>query len=261
MPLPKPSKQGKTPHCQCSPDCPNPPLSDSPFCKSHQHCLRRAPLTGSEPAYDPNKYNNHFGIKESHNCYTYAFNYLNIPNTKECNKRACPLPFPQPGRASGYPRWSNVKGKRCPDLIARIMGDVPGSSMSTFEAKCPAKTRKIALVADEDEDYHFYRQDSNGYWSHKPGATDVIRYDATKRRIYDPELASRYYPKSGLHYDQFCSYLCIPSTTKHRLKRGGAAQQTTSKKSKSKSKQTKQTKRTKKAKRTKKPIRINDLMV
>jgi hypothetical protein len=116
-----------------------------------------------------------------------------------------------------------VKGKRCPDLIARIKGDVPGSSLSTFEAKCPKGTRKIALVADEDEDYHFYRQDSNGWWSHKPGATAVIPYDATQRRIYDPELASRYYPKSGLHYDEFCSYLCIPSTQTHRLKRGGKA--------------------------------------
>jgi hypothetical protein len=101
------------------------------------------------------------------------------------------------------------------------MGDVTGSSLTTFEAKCPAGTRKIAMVADENEDYHLYRQDSNKKWSHKPGATDVISYDATGRPIYDPELASRYYPKSGLHYDQFCGYLCIPATKKHKLRRGG----------------------------------------
>lgn len=215
------AKDGR-PHCQCSPDCSHPPLPNSPFCQGHQRkCVRRAPLTGSEPSYDPNQYNRHRGIKESHNCYTYAFNYLNLPKEKQCTKTSCPLPFPQPGRASGYPKWSKVKGKRCPDLLARIMGDVPGSSPAMFEQRCPAGKRKIALVADEDEDYHFYRQDSNGYWSHKPGATDVIPHDATNRRIYDPELASRYYPKSGLHYDQFCSYLCIPATRKHRLKRGG----------------------------------------
>jgi len=241
-------KQGKSPHCQCSPSCPHPPLPNSPFCPKHQTaCPRRAPLSGSEPAYDPDRYNRQKGIKESHNCYTYAFNYLRLPTSEKCTPASCPLPFPQPGRASGYPKWSEVKGKRCPDLIARIKGDVPGASLSSFEAKCPAGKRKIALVADEDEDYHFYRQDSNGWWSHKPGATDVIPYDATQRRIYDPELASRYYPKSGLHYDEFCSYLCIPSTQKHRLKRGG--------------KRTKKA-RAKKSKKVKKgPRRLSDLLI
>jgi hypothetical protein len=221
--MPPPSKkQSKEPHCQCSPTCSLPPLPNSPFCKNHiKFCPTKSPLTGDEPEYNPERYNKYPGIKESHNCYTYAFNYLNLPRGKKCDKKSCPLPFPQPGRASGYPKWSQVKGKRCPDVLSRIMGDVPGSTLTTFEKKCPAKTRKIALVVDEDEDYHFYRQDANGYWSHKPGATDVIRLDATKRPIYNPELASRYYPKSGLHYDQFCSYMCIPSRKKHRLKRGG----------------------------------------
>ena len=219
--------KGKAPRCQCSPTCPNPPLPQSPFCRAHQrHCPRHSPLTGYEPAYEPERYNRHPGIKESHNCYTYAFNYLHLPKGKKCTKASCPLPFPQPGRASGYPRWSKVKGKRCPDLLARIMGDVPGSTPSTFEQRCPAGKRKIALVVDENEDYHFYRQDANGYWSHKPGATDVITYDAIRRRIYDPQLASREYPQTGLNYDEFCSYLCIPSTKRHRLRRGGAKRKT-----------------------------------
>jgi hypothetical protein len=101
------------------------------------------------------------------------------------------------------------------------MGDVPGSKLTTFEAKCPAGKRKIALVADEDEDYHFYRQDSNGYWSHKPGATDVTHIDATGRPIYDPQIASKLYPDSGLHYDQFCGYMCAPKHKKLHFKRGG----------------------------------------
>ncbi len=216
------TRKQTSPHCQCSPTCRLPPLPNSPFCKKHlAYCPRTSPLTGEEPVYDPERYNRHRGIKESHNCYTYAVNYLHLPKGKSCTKNACPLPFPQPGRASGYPKWSEVKGKRCPDLISRIIGDIPKARRSTFEQKCPPNMRKIALVADEDEDYHFYRQDANGYWSHKPGATEVIRLDATQRPIYDPELASRDYPKNGLHYDQFCSYLCVPSRKRHRLKRGG----------------------------------------
>ena len=259
--FPPSSTQGRSPHCQCDPSCPHPPEPKSPFCRKHaRSCLRRAPLSGFEPAYEPDKYNQYPGIKESHNCYTYALNYLHLPRSaKKCTKTSCPLPFPQPGRASGYPKWSDVKGKRCPDLIARIMGDVPGTVTSTFEQKCPAGKRKIAIVVDEKEDYHLFRQDKDGNWSHKPGATDVIRHDATQRPIYDPELASRYYPSSGLHYDHFCSYLCIPATKNHRLKRGGIRRSRT-KKTKGKRKTKKQVKALK-SRKAKRPNRLDDLMV
>ena len=208
--------------CQCMASCKNPPLDNSPFCAEHiKFCPRRAPLSGSEPDFNPARYNKHKGIKEAHNCFAYAFDYLKLPKTAKCTRNSCPIPFPQPGRASGYPKWSKVKGKRCPDLLARLMGDVPGIKLSTFEAKCPDGMYKISPVADEDEDYHFYRQDSNGFWSHKPGATDVTHLDATKRPIYDPRLASRNYLDSGLNYDRFCAYMCVPATRKHRFKRGG----------------------------------------
>jgi hypothetical protein len=140
---------------------------------------------------------------------------------KKCTKDYCPASFPQPGLKSGYPKWSKVKGKRCPDLLGRLFGDVPDLKMTSFENRCPKNYSKIALVVDEDEDYHFYRQDSNGYWSHKPGATDVTHIDGTGRPIYDPQLASRKYQQSGLHYDEFCGYLCAPRSRRLTFKRGG----------------------------------------
>jgi hypothetical protein len=208
-------------HCQCDPSCKNPPLENSPFCAAHiKFCPRQAPLSGYEPSFDPDKYNKKKGIKEAQNCFAYAFDHTHLPKRSDCTTDSCPIPFPQPGRASGYPKWSKIQGKRCPDLNARVMGDVPGSRMSAFNEKCPKGMTKIAAVTDEDEDYHFYRQDSNGYWSHKPGATDVTHLDATKRPIYDPSLAKRAYEDSGLDYDNFCGYMCIP-VKKHKLKRGG----------------------------------------
>ena len=45
---------------------------------------------------------------------------------------------------------------------------------------------KIALVIDdlgEEQDYHFYRQDSDGYWSHKPGKEEVRRVDASGKLL------------------------------------------------------------------------------
>ena len=208
--------------CQCDPSCKNIPLENSPFCKEHQQfCPRIAPMSGFEPTYDPTKYNKYKGMKDAQNCFAYAFNYKKLP--KSCTKQECSSSFPQPGRKSGYPKWSKVKGKRCPDLIARVMGDIPGVTLSKFTQKCPKNTYKIGLVTDEDQDYHFYRQDSNGYWSHKPGATDVIRIDASDRPIYDPALASRDYPSSGLDYDNFCGYMCVPSVKKISLKRSGGS--------------------------------------
>jgi hypothetical protein len=208
--------------CQCSSTCIQPVLENSAFCKDHiKFCPRKSPMTGYEPEFNPSRYNRHKGIKEAHNCFAYAFDHMQMPKKSSCTKNSCPIPFHQPGRASGYPKWSKVKGKRCPDLLARLFGDVKGLKLSSFEQKCPNKMSKIALVADEDEDYHFYRQDSNGYWSHKPGATSVTHLDALKRPIYDPKLASREYSNVGLDYDNFCGYLCIPKTRRHHFKRGG----------------------------------------
>lgn len=208
--------------CQCMPSCKNPPIENSSFCEEHSRfCPRRAPISGYEPDFNPDIYNKYPGVKESLNCFAYAFDYQKLPHIKQCTKESCPIPFPQPGRASGYPKWSKVKGKRCPDLRSRLFGDVPSLKSATFESSCPKKYSKIALVVDEDEDYHFYRQDSNGLWSHKPGATDVTHLDATKRPIYDPQLASREYSDSGLHYNEFCGYLCAPKHKKLQFKRGG----------------------------------------
>ena len=219
----KAQKTRKRSRCQCLPTCKNQPLKGSPFCKEHnKFCPRISPLSGFEPKYEPHRINKTRRLRESHNCFAYAFNHIDIPPLDKCNEQSCSIPFHQPGRASGYPKWSKVKGKRCPDLLARLFGDVKGLRMAKFEDKCPPHTSKIALVADEDEDYHFYRQDSNKYWSHKPGATKVNNLDSQGRPIYDPALASRDYDKSSLDYDRFCGYLCAPKGKRLYFKRGGA---------------------------------------
>jgi hypothetical protein len=211
----------KPDRCQCDPECREPPLKGSPFCERHQrHCSRVSPTTGDELLFDPAIWNQHNGVREAHNCFAYAYGFLDMPNTPKCTNEKCPISFPQPGRAAGYPKWSKVKGKRCPDVIARALGDVPGSKHATFREQCKKGMRKVAFVVDPKEDYHVYRQDKNGYWSHKPGGTDVTSVDASKRPIYDPQLASRTYPDSGLDYRHFCGYMCIPSK-KHRLRRSG----------------------------------------
>jgi len=211
--------------CQCLPGCRQPPMKGSPFCASHQTCSRRSPTTGWEPDYHPERYNRLKGDRESHNCFAYAFDYLQRP--KGCTDSSCPIPYPQPGRASGYKTWSKMDGKRCPDLMARLMGDIPGIQIgATFEAPCPKGMRKIATVVDPKEDYHFYRQDRSGMWSHKPGGRPVTNKDGSGRPIYDPALAHRVTEEANLNYKQFCGYQCVPvvrhgKKTTFRLGRGG----------------------------------------
>ena len=40
-------------------------------------------------------------------------------------------------------------------------------------------------------DYHWYRQNSDGTWSHKPGTTAVRRTDNSGNHIIDPETCDR----------------------------------------------------------------------
>jgi hypothetical protein len=199
--------------CQCDPECKNPALYGSAFCKVHdKNCTRISPLSGSELQYNPDEFNKYQGIKDSNNCYAYALGYKELP--KKCTKDSCNESFPQPGRASGYPSWQKVKGKQCLDITARTMGDIPGIQPAEFTDRCPIGTRKIALVTDPENDYHWYRQDSNGWWSHKPGATDVTNKDTLERPIYDPQLAARKSKDSRLDYKNFCGYLCLPLPNK-----------------------------------------------
>lgn len=220
----------RTPQCQCDEKCPLPPLEGSAFCTNHQSCTAISPLSGDEPPYDPNQWNKHKGVKEAHNCFAYAYGFMDMPQTPKCTNESCPISFPQPGRASGYPKWSKIKGKRCPDIIARALGDVPGSKRTSFTQRCPKGMRKVAFIADPKEDYHVLREDkttdNTGKWSHKPGGTDVTNVDASKRPIVNPTLADFNYPDSGLNYKNFCGYLCIPATRKHRLRRSGGKRRT-----------------------------------
>jgi hypothetical protein len=215
--------------CQCDPQCKEPPLEKFPFCAFHKknRCSRIAPVSKDTPKYNPTRWNKHEGIRGSLNCFAYAFHNTVLP--KDCTNESCNASFHQPGIKSGHPRWSDVDGKRCPDLFARIMGDIPEVRLTTFIDKCPKGFRKIAVVVDPNEDYHFYRQDADGYWSHKPGATPVTRLDTTGRPIYDPMLATRDNKSSNLNYERFCGYLLVPVTKNIRLSRSGGKRQSVDK--------------------------------
>jgi hypothetical protein len=59
----------------------------------------------------------------------------------------------------------------------------------------------VALVIWPSADFHWYRQDTIGCWSHKPGSTAARNTDDSNNPIFDPQTANR-----G-PYTQFCSYM------------------------------------------------------
>ena len=211
--------------CQCDPNCMNPPLPKSAFCSLHRGvCKRHSPLTGWEPKLMLKFINEFKEFINTHNCFAYAMNILDPKQIKNCvTLTGCNVPFHQPGSAAGHEPFTAEKPKTCPDMMSRILGDNPGIRPTTFEKRCPNKTSKIALVVDEDEDYHFLRQDSNGWWSQKGGAKPVTNLDASGRPIWDPQLANHNWTNAQgpLDYDIFCGFLCVPRVDPLYIKTGG----------------------------------------
>lgn len=62
----------------------------------------------------------------------------------------------------------------------------------------------IALALS-DHDYHWWRRDAGGWWSHKPGFTDPTETDYVGNLIVSPETTNR-----GA-YTHFVGYFCVRS--------------------------------------------------
>ena len=162
------------------------------------------PLSGYELDYNPDYWNEtiigknivgeNIFIKDKTNCYAYAINNHYIPGTKFFYQKQ------QPGEYYGEEIESPYDNAE--DIIDAIQNDFnkynnrynTGSifkKVSKYEI-CPIGTYKIA-VAYYSEDYHFYRQNSDGTWSHKPGLTSVINTESANSNnlIFDPEECNR----------------------------------------------------------------------
>ena len=225
--------------CQCydvqGQPCANPVVNNTPFCSEHQNC-KGSPLSGAEPRYNPGLYNDDNAVRLSHNCYSYAMGVIDLDLVKRCRKskgKNCRTYFHQPG-ALGGDRYAlnTVERRTCPNVVKLMKSDVPNITDTTFHGQCPATTSKIALVVDKGEDYHFYRLDSDGKWSHKDGSNKVKRYDAQKQPIMNPGNAARDYTQQGsdINYEDVCGYYCVPRATTVRLGQGGMRQNAGSRK-------------------------------
>ena len=163
-----------------------------------------------KPKYEPDLWNNmDSGIKDYTNCYSYVFNRFETNADKKL----------QPGELSS----GKFGSYDCVEILNKMKQDYNTYNIIQVdkEYKPPCNHYKIALVIDdegEEQDYHFYRQDYDGYWSHKPGKNNVRRRDASGNLITDPETADRNYDKkdddsnneTDNNYYNFCGYYSVP---------------------------------------------------
>jgi hypothetical protein len=142
------------------------------------------------PPFNPAKWNNDPTIIRSNNCYNYS-------NDKITNT------FAQPGRGSGQ----MFGALDCGNVSSAAQRD--GQLTVPNFSSTPVDGHFIALVIWPGRDYHWYRLDNTGTWSHKPGQTPARNTDNSGRIISDPRNCDR-----G-PYSVFCGfYNSIASRTK-----------------------------------------------
>lgn len=159
------------------------------------------------PTYKPDFWNNDPNIRGSNNCYSYAINRPFLPDgtPRKADRNAKPQPGFPPGSRGG-PK------NNCDSVKAGAKND--GLIDPDKCGECPTGWFKVYLVVDPDEpgkfgDYHWYRQDEDGTWSHKRGTNNVRNVDAAGKPILDPSKCDRNYPDRNYSID--CGTLCAPN--------------------------------------------------
>jgi len=122
------------------------------------------------PLFDPVLFMD-ANVKRNNNCYNYA--NIKITNT-----------FAQPGRGSGgiYAALTAA--------AVRAASVADGLRVATNGNFPPGSRHVVALVVEDGVDFHWYRRDGDGKWSHKPGSTSVTRTDDSGNLIDDPSAAN-----------------------------------------------------------------------
>lgn len=145
------------------------------------------------PAYNPSVWNNDPYVQGHNNCYNYGCDIQT--NT-----------YAQPGRAHGILlNWPADMNCTAVTNGAQADGLVPVNCDQG--CGCSACRHQVALVISPGWDYHWYRKDRDGKWSHKMGGSPATNLDNSGNIITDPRTADR-----G-SYSIFCGCFCVNKST------------------------------------------------
>jgi hypothetical protein len=208
-----------------------------------------APRTGRDlleiPVYEPGRWNNGTMTddgpdpdrwQDQNNCLRYALNlpWVGAPSARPAKNQH----YLHPGfSGNGSRPASHKKPPFNPDYncaafveLARADGLRPldfGESCSGFRVALVTgfvfeKIDRQAGVPDtigKRQDYHWYREDADGTWSHKPGSKPATNLDAAGNVITDPLSCARgVMPDGTPMYGDFCGIFCVTPDAISRMR-------------------------------------------
>lgn len=140
------------------------------------------------PAYDPSAWNDANGIQFNNNCYNYG-----------CDIQTGT--YAQPGRAHGITlSWDDMQ---CKKVIPAAVADGLARVDCAEGCGCKECRHQVSLCIYPGRDYHWYRKDRDGKWSHKMGWTEATNLDNSGNVITNPETCNR-----G-SYTEYCGCFCV----------------------------------------------------
>ncbi len=146
------------------------------------------------PSYEPSTWNDANGVQYNNNCYNYA-----------CDLKTGT--YAQPGQASGN-FYSAID---CAEVGAGAVSDGLVEVDCDAGCGCSECRHQVALAIRpggfDGGDYHWYRKDRDGRWSHKVGGSPATNLDNSGNIITDPRTADR----GG--YTIFCGCYCVDKST------------------------------------------------
>jgi len=156
---------------------------------SYTLVVSELPISGYERVYNPGLWD---GTEDRYlNCYNYALN---------CRYHEDDFDYLQPGGYSGDQVSNSDFTADGAGIIAAVAADcekfteeygkeIIFTPIGKYDV-CPAGTYKICLFVDIGKGFHWLRQDSDGYWSHKLGGFPASNEDDNHEPISDPEDAT-----------------------------------------------------------------------
>tara|TARA_Y100000389_G_C17394438_1_gene481745 strand:+ start:38 stop:436 length:399 start_codon:yes stop_codon:yes gene_type:complete len=109
----------------------------------------------------------------------------------------------------------------CESLVNNVTKDAGKKAYALKDETKPCKkgTYKIMLfVAPDPEhnDFHFFRQDKDGTWSHKQGwGYGPSKLDASGKMIFNPRRSNLNF--APYNYSKYCSSICVPKQFKYNI--------------------------------------------
>merc|ERR1711974_584206 len=161
----------------------------------------KGPIKGPDDAkqvkFDPLHDDKGYFVKkqEENNCYNYATDIVTDS-------------FAQPGRGSGVcpPEARPCVNNTCEDVKKAAISDGLTWAGHELPTSLPSQGHFVSLHIWPKTNFHWMRMDSNMFWSHKPGGTEVRNVDNNNKKIPDPSKAD------VSPWSQHCGYmLAVPS--------------------------------------------------